>query len=78
MGESFAGFPGKGLPSSVGTRPWEAAEVFPTERWKSVTCHSQGVLTTSSEQGRVWGQAQFLTRTCLPHTWSSKAKAFDC
>lgn len=33
MGQSF-GFPSKELPSFVDTRPWEAAEVFPTERWK--------------------------------------------
>lgn len=36
MGQSFVEVPGKGLLSSVGARPWEAAEVFPTERWK---CH---------------------------------------
>lgn len=52
MGQSFVGFHGKDL-SYVGTRPWETAEVFPTERSKSVTGHSQGALTTSSEQGGV-------------------------
>lgn len=50
MGQSFVGFPEKELPSSVGMRSWEAAEIFPTEKWK---CHLPGSMNSIIRAG--WG-----------------------